>query len=110
MEVIAMSIQKKFNVKHGVCRVVFTLPKTVVDHAQQVAVVGDFNNWQQDKNLMKKNKSGTFQCSLDLPIGKDYQFRYLIDKYTWESDWDADALAETPYEETYNSVIHCSEP
>ncbi len=105
-----MSIQKQFLPEKGVCRVIFTLPESVVDHANKVAVVGDFNNWQTEKNLMKKNKTGRFTCTLELPIGRDYQFRYLIDKYNWESEWDADALAPTPYEETYNSVIHCTLP
>ena len=105
-----MSIQKRFLPEKGVCRVRFSLPESIVDHAKKVAVVGDFNDWNPEKNLMKKAKNGRFECFIELPLGRDYQFRYLIDKYNWESEWDADALATTPFEETYNSVIHCFHP
>ena len=104
-----MSIEKKFFPKQGFCRVKFRLPDAIANQAKKVAVVGDFNSWHPEHNLMKKDKQGKFNCVIDLPLGKKYEFRYLIDSYQWESDWETDGLANTPYEETYNSVIRCDE-
>ncbi len=105
-----MSIQKRFLTDKGVCRVTFSLPKSIVEHANKIAVVGDFNGWCAEKNLMKKTKSGKFESAVDLPLGKHYQFRYLIDDDKWESDMEADGLSETPYKETFNSVVKCDHP
>jgi 1,4-alpha-glucan branching enzyme len=103
-----MSIQKKVVPAKGICRVTFALPETITDHANRVALVGDFNNWHPEKNLLHKSKTGRFQTTIELPLGQDYQFRYLIDSYRWECDYEADALAKTPYEDEYNSVVICS--
>lgn len=102
-----MSIMKKNMPEEGVCRVKFRLSKSIINNANMVAIVGDFNSWQSDKNLMRKDKNGHFTAQIDLPVGKIYEFRYLIDKYTWENEWESDGLALTPYEETYNSLINC---
>jgi 1,4-alpha-glucan branching enzyme len=102
-----MSITKTFYPKKGVCRVVFTLPESLSDHVKKVVIVGDFNDWHPEKTPMKKMKNGKFEYTIELPVGRNYQFRYLIDSYRWESDKDADALVPTPYEDVYNSVIKC---
>lgn len=104
-----MSIVKKFFPKKGICKVVFSLPESVTNQANQVAIVGDFNAWHPEKNLMSKDKNGKFKATIEFQLGREYQFRYLIDHYRWETDWDADDLCKTPYEETYNSVIRCDE-
>jgi 1,4-alpha-glucan branching enzyme len=100
-----MSIQKHFLPGKGVCQVLFTLPVSIFDDAKKIAVVGDFNDWNREKHLLKKTKSGRFQRLLELPTGKEYQFRYLIDDNDWENEWEADGLVETPFEETYNSMV-----
>lgn len=105
-----MSIKKTFYPKKGVYRVFFSLPESLTDHVNKVAIVGDFNDWHPDKHPMKRTENGKFLFTLELPVGKDYQFRYLIDNYRWESDKDADELAPTPYEDVYNSVIWCNQP
>jgi 1,4-alpha-glucan branching enzyme len=105
-----MSIRKTFYPEKGVCRVIFTLPESLKDHAKKVSIVGDFNDWHPDKHPMKKKEDGTFEFTLELPVGKDYQFRYLIDSYKWDSDKEADALVPTPFEDVYNSVINCNMP
>ncbi len=104
-----MSTEKKFLPAKGICRVVFTLPETVANHSKIVAVVGDFNSWNPDKHLMKKDRSRKFKCTVDLPTGRNYQFRYLLDHYRWETDWEADDLVGTPYQETYNSLLKCED-
>jgi len=103
-----MSISKKFLPKKNICRVKFTLHNSVVGDAEQIAIVGVFNFWQSDKNLMKRDTKGNFTAQIDLPMNKIYQFRYLIDKYFWDNEWEADGLVSTPFEETYNSLINCN--
>jgi 1,4-alpha-glucan branching enzyme len=107
MEDQVMSMKKKFLPEKGVCRVSFTLSETVANHSERVAIVGDFNHWHPFRNLMKKDKYGKFKATIELPIGKEYQFRYLIDFDRWENEWDADGLVKTPFEGIYNSAIDC---
>ena len=107
MEDKIMSITKTFLPDKGICKVVFTLPEVVGDHAKKVAIVGDFNSWNPDQNLMRADKHGHFNCTLELPVGKLYEFRYLIDDIHWVNEWDADAYAPTPYAEVYNMIISC---
>jgi 1,4-alpha-glucan branching enzyme len=104
-----MSISKRYIKSRDVFRVNFILPEYAKNHAKKVTIVGDFNEWQSETHPMKKDKDGNFTSFVELPAGRDYQFRYLIDKYYWETDWEADGLAETPFYETYNSVIKCTE-
>ena len=100
-----MSILKKIIKAHRVCRITFTLKDTLVDRPKEVALVGDFNNWDPKKNPMKKSLLGWFESTIELPLGKHYQFRYLIDKCNWENDWQSDALAPSPYDEVFNMVV-----
>jgi 1,4-alpha-glucan branching enzyme len=100
-----MCILKKFIPNKGICRVTFTLPESVATNSEKVALVGDFNDWDTNKHLMKKIKDGRFICIVNLPMWKKYQFRYLLDDTRWENDWDKDGLAETPFTETFNSLL-----
>jgi hypothetical protein len=42
---------------------------------------------------------------LELEPGREYQFRYLLDKKIWENESDADKSVPTPYGDSENSVI-----
>ena len=66
----------------------FRLPHSV--EADRVALVGDFNDWSQDANLMEQDEEG-FMTELTLAQGRAYRFRYLLDGERWENDWAADA-------------------
>ena len=86
-------------------KVTFTLPKEAVQTAQSVAVVGEFNNWDILNGIaLKKQKDGSFSTTLELEIGKEYQYRFLINGEVWENAWDAPKYVETPYG-TFNSVV-----
>ena len=104
-----MGFTKKFIPEKGICKVSFTLPESIAHLADRVAIVGDFNKWHPYKNMMKKDKNGKFKATIELPIGKEYEFRYLIDFDRWENEWDADGLVKTPFEGVYNSAIDCCE-
>jgi 1,4-alpha-glucan branching enzyme len=73
--------------------------------AKTAHVVGEFNNWSAFSTPMKKLKSGAFTTTLELEPGREYQFRYLLDKKTWENETDADKSVSTPYGDSENSVI-----
>ena len=39
-----------------------------------------FNNWDKSANRMKKLvKDGSFSVVVDLEVGKEYEFKYLLD-------------------------------
>lgn len=94
---------KKHYYKGGkTCRVWFYLPADV--DAQDVNLVGDFNDWDKAAMPMKQKKDGTFYTAITLETGKDYQFRYLVNHQEWENDWDADAYVQNDLG-TENSVV-----
>jgi 1,4-alpha-glucan branching enzyme len=55
-----------------------------------VYVAGTFNNWEMAK--MKKDKSGTWKYSVELPEG-DYQYKYVFEGVSWEVDGNAPSIS-----------------
>ena len=100
-----MSIKKRYFKNKKTCKVNFRLPKGVFDNATDINLVGEFNKWDVQANPLKKLKNGSFTTELELEKGKEYQFRYLINKSRWENDKNADKYIPTPYEDARNSVI-----
>lgn len=82
-------IIKNYSKTGSYCRVTFKLPAEV--NAQAVALCGDFNDWDNKANPMKKLKDGGFSTTVSMPAGRAYRFRYLLDGERWENDWEADA-------------------
>ena len=100
-----MSIQKRYFKTKPICRVTFRLPADVAGDANRASVVGEFNDWDDKATPMKRLKSGEYKATLDLPVERGFQFRYLIDRERWVNDADADEQAPTPYHDASNSVI-----
>ena len=100
-----MSLKKKYLKSKPVCKVSFSLPKDAAKLAKKVAIVGDFNEWDEKAHFMKKLKNGSFSSTIDLDAGKEYQFRYLIDGKEWENDWVADSYVTNTYAGEENSVV-----
>ena len=73
-----MSLKKQFSKSKPVCKVTFTVDPTLVDGAKEVAVLGDFNNWDPSETSMKKGKDGSFAKTIELGVGHEYQFFFLI--------------------------------
>ncbi|MFN0216799.1 MAG: isoamylase early set domain-containing protein, partial [Saprospiraceae bacterium] len=71
--------------------------------AETVAVLGDFNNWQNGI-VLSKQKDGSFKTAIELEKGRSYEYRFLINGEKWENDWAAEAYAPTPFG-AYNSVV-----
>lgn len=103
-----MALTKKFLKSKPICKVTFKLPKEAVENAKKVCIVGDFNQWDKETNALKRNKNGSYTITLDLEVGSDYQFRYLLDDTTWINDWDADRYEFNPVGNCENSVVALS--
>lgn len=100
-----MSLKKTYFKTKDTCRVNFRLPKETVKNARNVNLVGEFNNWDVNATPLKKLKNGTFTGDLELPKGKEYQFRYLIDKQRWQDEQSADKFVPSPFGDAKNSVV-----
>ena len=82
------------------CKVTFQLSA----NAKHVALVGEFNGWNEASTPMKKSVEGVFSVALELETGREYQFRYLLDGSNWMNDDSADKHVKTPLG-SENSVI-----
>jgi 1,4-alpha-glucan branching enzyme len=52
--------------------------------AEQVSVVGDFNDWNVVKHPLCKNADGVWECRMPLPAGR-YAYSFIVDG-TWYPD------------------------
>lgn len=75
-----------------------TLPE-----AENVFLVGDFNDWDEESHPMTKLKDGRFKLAINLAPGGEYQFRYLVDG-EWHNEWEADKYVPNPFSGD-NSVV-----
>ncbi len=83
--------------------VTFTLPAEV--GAGDVALCGDFNNWDTGPiPLIRDTDDGAWQVTVPLPPGNSYHYRYLLDGERWENAWDADRYEPNPFGSD-NSVV-----
>ncbi|PIF00411.1 MAG: glycoside hydrolase [Maribacter sp.] len=96
-----MGIAKKYLKSKPICKVSFTVP---AKEAKEVAVVGDFNNWDPKGSALKKLKNGTFKGTFDLPKGNAYEFRYLVDG-DFVNETEADRYQWNEYAGAENAVL-----
>lgn len=99
-----MAIAKQFSKSKPLCKVTFSLAADTVAEAKDVALLGDFNNWQPE-TLLKKQKDGSFKTIVELEIGKEYQFRYLLDGTLWTNDNTADKFVSNGISADQNCVV-----
>ena len=100
-----MSIKKQYLNDGYSCKVTFEIPKKIVNDAKSACVVGEFNNWSYSATPMKKLKNGSFVTTIELPIDREYQFRYFLDDKVWLNDREADSFVPTPFGDSENCVI-----
>lgn len=103
-----MSLKKQYfksDPKKNVCKVTFRMSRNEVQGADEVNLVGDFNDWDINATPMKKLKNGDFSITLELEVGKVYQYRYFLDHERWENDWDADEYVQSYIGDVDNSVV-----
>lgn len=94
-------IHKSNSAREGYIRVIFELPACL--WADQIYVVGEFNNWDKRSLPMVQTRNGTWQLAIELPIGKSFEFRYLVDG-RWLTDNHADAIVDNTFG-SQNSLI-----
>jgi 1,4-alpha-glucan branching enzyme len=84
-------------------RVTFELPSSL--WAERVNLVGDFNDWDTTRDEMTQSRTnGNWRITLILPIGREYQFRYLVNGRDWHNEWHADKYVPNKYGSD-NSVV-----
>jgi 1,4-alpha-glucan branching enzyme len=70
--------------------------------AKEVAVGGDFNNWNAEAHPMTKDKSGTWKKTLMLPPGR-FEYKFLVDGQWW-NDPNNDQTCANRFG-THNNVL-----
>ena len=97
-----MAITKQFLKSKPVCKVTFTVP---AEDANEVKVVGCFNEWNTEATALKKLKNGTFKGTVNLEKDKSYEFRYLVDGQ-WQNEDEADDFAYNEFADAKNSILN----
>lgn len=100
-----MSISKQYLKTKPLCKVTFTFSAQRDISATQVALLGEFNDWDPTALPMKKNKNGDFTATVNLKKDQEYQFRYLVNGGTWLNDEAADSYQPSQVSYDNNSVV-----
>jgi 1,4-alpha-glucan branching enzyme len=80
--------------------VTFTLSEPEADAVQ---LVGDFTDWGSPK-AMRRASDGTWSVAVELPSGREYAFRYVVNGVRWENDPAADKYVPNAFG-SENSVV-----
>ncbi|HVM43331.1 MAG TPA: isoamylase early set domain-containing protein [Gemmatimonadales bacterium] len=81
-------------------RVTFALQQP---DARTISIAGDFTDWQASKE-MRRSGEGLWRVSVELPSGREYGFRYLVNGERWINDPAADKYVPNPFG-SENSVV-----
>ncbi len=100
-----MALYKKFSKDNKTCTVEFYVSPEAAQGVSSIAVAGEFNNWAEQKDMLKKATDGSFSGTVKMDADREYQFRYLYDGFKWENDWAADGYVPNSYATTDNSVV-----
>ncbi|MDW5287394.1 isoamylase early set domain-containing protein [Formosa sp. PL04] len=96
-----MAISKQYLKSKPVCKVTFTVP---AEGAEEVTVVGSFNEWDTKATPLKKLKNGTFKGVVSLDADTSYEFRYLVDG-EFLNETDADGQVWNDFAGAENSIL-----
>ncbi len=94
-------ISKEFTPKRTLCKVRLQVPAEWAE--KEVAVVGDFNNWDPSSDKLER-KNGGWETVLRLKPETETQFRYFIDGERWANDEQADDYIANEFGEK-NAVL-----
>ena len=61
----------------------------VCNKNDDVELLGEFNNWQP-QTMKYHKKDRVFRTKVRLPKDNSFQFRYLVNKNSWQNDHHAD--------------------
>lgn len=99
-------IRKLPSPKDDCVRVIFELPACI--WADRIFLVGDFNEWSTLVSPFAQGRDGVWRVTLDLPAGREYQFRYLVDG-AWQTDLHADGWVRNEFG-SQNSIVEAVLP
>lgn len=100
-----MAVAKQFLKSKPLAKVTFELSADAVNGAKTVALAGDFNGWDPSTQALKKQKDGSYKITVELAVGAEYQYRYVLDGTTWTNDWAADKYVASGVAGEENSVV-----
>jgi len=100
-----MSLDKKYLKSKPVCKVKFIAPSELLERSKTIFLAGEFNDWNYSDTPLKKQKNGSYATTIDLPVGTEYQYRYVVDGDSWENDFDADKYVPSNVCSAENSVV-----
>lgn len=100
-----MSIKKRYSKTKPLCTLTFRLDREIARAAEEASVVGDFNDWETNASPMKRLKDGSFKADIALEPGREYEFRYLLDRQIWTNDPEAERYVSTQFHDAQNSVV-----
>jgi 1,4-alpha-glucan branching enzyme len=75
--------------------------------ANEVILMGDFNNWDPKKHLMKRDRNGVWNKAVILPPGS-YEYKFLVDGQ-WKEDPQNDRTCLNCFG-SYNNIINLTVP
>lgn len=96
-------MKKQFAKNNVECKVTFQISAEILAGSKQASVAGDFNDWNADANPVKITK-GVGSVAISLPVGKEFQYKFVIDGTRWENDPEADRYASNEFGEA-NSIV-----
>lgn len=96
-----MAIKKQYLKNKQTCKVTFIV---AAKESENVAVLGDFNQWNPEATSLVKLKNGTFKGVVDLEKDQSYEFRYLIDN-DYSNDEQADSYKWNNFANAENGVL-----
>jgi 1,4-alpha-glucan branching enzyme len=96
-------MKKTFSKLSVNCKVTFTISADLLAGAKKATVAGEFNNWDIEALPFKITKGGG-SVSIELPIGKEFQYKFVIDGTRWENDPETDGYIANGLGE-YNSIV-----
>lgn len=105
-----MSLKKSFIKSRNSFKVTFKVPEQVNPDGRDIRVLGSFNNWSWDDAPSLKPSRGTFKVDVELEAGKEYSYRYLVDRDYWVNDVNADAYEATQFDNVENCVVILEQP
>jgi len=87
-------------------KVDFYLKASRVQNAKGGFLVGDFNQWDVNKGIaLNLNVDGSLSGSIELTLGKKYEYRYLLSDGRWENDDNPKVLKNAYGQIVENCVV-----
>ncbi|HBK83199.1 MAG TPA: glycoside hydrolase [Flavobacterium sp.] len=96
-----MAISKQIFKTKPVSKVTFSI---INKEANQVSVVGDFNDWNAEEGKLSKLKNGTFKAAFSIPANASYEFKYIVDG-VYINDEEADGYVWNEFANCENALL-----